>query len=65
MAKSIIHAKPSYAAIKQAIRISLSDSAYVKGTAVVNPYGDGSTSKKIIDKLLAITARKTKTFFDL
>lgn len=65
MAKSIIHTKPSYAAINQAIKISLSDNNYIKGTPVINPYGDGATSKKIIEKLLAITARKTKTFFDL
>jgi UDP-N-acetylglucosamine 2-epimerase (non-hydrolysing) len=65
MAKSIIHAKPSYEAINKAIKISLSDNNYIKGTPVINPYGDGATSKKIIEKLLAITARKTKTFFDL
>jgi GDP/UDP-N,N'-diacetylbacillosamine 2-epimerase (hydrolysing) len=50
-ADSVINCGPVKENIKSAIELALSDDFKNKAKSTINPYGDGNTSKKIVDKI--------------
>lgn len=48
-AKSVINCIPETAAVSEAIKKAMSKDFHHEGDPVVNPYGDGNTTEKIID----------------
>lgn len=68
-AKSVINCEPLEAEVKQAIELAGSVEFRDKLVNVVNPYGDGNTSEKIVktlkDKLLNGTVDLKKKFYDI
>lgn len=66
-AESVIDCKPDYSSIKNAIDLALSESFKDKLKNVVNPYGTGNASEKIIDVLKKIELKGLlkKQFYDL
>lgn len=65
LANSIINCEINYSAIVNAITQALNGTNYKRGDKVINPYGSGNTSMKIVEKLLEVKPEKTKTFYDI
>lgn len=65
---SVINCEPTEESIKQAIELALSEDFVVKAKETTNPYGDGSTSDKIVeairDNLLNGKINLKKKFYD-
>ncbi len=66
-AKSIINCAYDQKEIEAAINLALSDSFKKKAKKAINPYGDGSTTKKIVGILKAIDLKNIlrKEFYDI
>jgi GDP/UDP-N,N'-diacetylbacillosamine 2-epimerase (hydrolysing) len=47
-AASVINCEPTKEEIKKAIALALTDEFKIKAKSIVNPYGDGNTSQKIV-----------------
>lgn len=67
-AKSVINCKTDFASIKEAISLALSESFKNSIKTVINPYGDGYVSEKILKELEGAFNHKIslkKSFYDL
>lgn len=67
MPASVINCEPSQSSISAAIRYMYSDEFQASLAGVVNPYGDGGASRKIVDVIrnVALDGLTRKTFHDL
>lgn len=64
-AKSVLHCKPSAEAIVASIELALSGGHMEPGEVVINPYGAGDVTSKIVELLKTRNLSIKKQFFDL
>jgi UDP-N-acetylglucosamine 2-epimerase (non-hydrolysing) len=64
-ARSVINCEPTTPSIKAALDVALSRSYQSDGAEVVNPYGQGNTSKQIISMLKQLQFTSVKSFYDV
>lgn len=68
-AESVLNCVPETAAVSEAIKKAMSEGFRNAGTPVVNPYGDGNTTEKIIDVIKKTFVENRvdlkKTFYDI
>ncbi len=64
-ALSVLNCEPTTSSIKAAIDIALSRSYQLNGVEIVNPYGQGNTSKQIISMLKQLQFTSVKSFYDV
>ncbi|MGF1834849.1 UDP-N-acetylglucosamine 2-epimerase [Photobacterium sanguinicancri] len=64
-AKSVLHCAPNTDAIKDCITRSLSQDYKQDGEIIINPYGNGNSSERIIQLLRTLPLKVMKTFYDL
>ena len=66
-AKSIINCKPTKEGISTALKELMENRDNSSQIDYTNPYGDGTASEKIINKLeeISSTRENTKSFFDI
>lgn len=64
-AKSVVHCKPYKKDITDAIRTGITKSYKINNEEILNPYGQGDTSGKIITLIKKMKAKPFKSFYDL
>ena len=64
-AKSVINCAPNIFVIKEAIDIAISKKYKIKGEKILNPYGQGDASSKVIKMIKNMTFSPMKTFYDM
>lgn len=68
-AESVLNCVPETAAVSEAVKKAMSKDFHHEGDPVVNPYGDGNTTEKIIDVIKKTFAESKvdlkKTFYDM
>lgn len=68
-AESVLNCVPETAAVSEAIKKAMSKDFHQEGEPVVNPYGDGNTTEKIIDVIKKTFVENRvdlkKTFYDI
>jgi len=64
-AKSVLHCHPDKEPITSAISDALNRSYKEKGETIVNPYGCGDASGKIISMIKSLPTTPIKTFYDI
>lgn len=64
-AKSILNAQASKASISKAINLAISRKYKADGEIIVNPYGQGDSSKQAIEMIKGLFFDPCKSFFDL
>ena len=64
-AKSVLNCAPNTFVIKEAIDIAISKKYKKKGEKILNPYGQGDASSKVIKMIKNMTFSLMKTFYDM
>lgn len=64
-ANSVIHSRPDAASIVSAIHRGLTDFPQGHEQSIVNPYGHGNASKKILEVLKSTKLPQAKAFYDI
>ncbi|OLQ86148.1 UDP-N-acetyl-D-glucosamine 2-epimerase, UDP-hydrolysing [Vibrio panuliri] len=64
-AKSVLHCAPTQAAIGDAMTQALSRSYCQNGEVIDNPYGQGDSSRQVIEMIKSLQFDPCKTFFDV
>lgn len=64
-AKSVLNAFATKDSIYKAIKLAISRSYKSKGEKIVNPYGQGNSSRKVIEMIKSLEFKSCKLFYDL
>jgi UDP-N-acetylglucosamine 2-epimerase (non-hydrolysing) len=64
-AKSVLHTSANKEAISKAISLAVSREYKVEGENIVNPYGQGDSSKQVIEMIKGLQFEPCKSFFDI
>ncbi len=64
-AKSVLNADATKASINKAMNLAVSRKYKADGEIVVNPYGQGDSSKQVIDMIKCLRFEPCKSFFDV
>ena len=64
-AKSVLNTDPNKKSITTAIAFALSENFKKEGEVIINPYGQGDSSTKIIKMVKDLSFNKCKMFFDI
>lgn len=64
-AHSVIHADANFKSIKSAIHNALSNEFETGNAPIVNPYGEGDTSAKVIELIKSMSFKPSKAFYDV
>lgn len=64
-AKSVLHASSNKEAISEAISLAVSRDYKAKDENIVNPYGQGDSSKQVIEMIKGLQFKPCKSFFDI
>ena len=64
-AKSVLHTSANKKAISKAISLAVSREYKAEGENFVNPYGQGDSSKQVIEMIKGLQFKPCKSFFDI
>ncbi len=64
-AKSVLNASATKESINNAINLAVNRKYKAEGEAIVNPYGQGDSSKQIIDMIKGLDFKPCKSFYDV
>ena len=64
-AKSVLHCEADKASITSAISNAVNRSYKTVGEKIINPYGAGDASGKVIDMIKSLDSTSIKTFYDI
>ena len=64
-AKSVLHTSANKEAISKAISLAVSREYKAEGENIVNPYGQGDSSKQVIEMIKGLQFKPCKSFFDI
>ena len=64
-AKSVLHTSANKKAISKAISLAVSREYKAEGENIVNPYGQGDSSKQVIEMIKGLQFKPCKSFFDI
>ncbi|PTB31253.1 UDP-N-acetylglucosamine 2-epimerase [Photobacterium phosphoreum] len=64
-AKSVLHTSANKEAISKAISLAVSREYKAEGENIVNPYGQGDSSKQVIEMIKGLQFEPCKSFFDI
>lgn len=64
-ARSVIHTEANFKSIKSAMQSALSNEFETDNAPVINPYGEGDTSMKVIELIKSMSFKPSKTFYDV
>ncbi|MGF1740831.1 UDP-N-acetylglucosamine 2-epimerase [Vibrio profundum] len=64
-AKSVLHTTATKESIRKAIDLAISREYKAEGEHIVNPYGQGDSSKQVIEMIKGLRFDPCKSFFDL